>query len=549
MPRQRGSSTDPSTVSGKGEKSLGGGAAVADLRAIQEIIDSLEFSEPNADGPANRQDVWDAMAGDGTPNDPKLITNDHELQSMSIDATASYRVANNIDASLTSGWDDGLGWDPIVDFIGTFDGDGYVIKGLSATREEKDVGMMESIIEDNLEEVIFENSILYDFSMVGVDGRISAGTLAGELATAVAPRGPEQIIRDVLVIDSEVVGASAGGLAGSPTLQSRTERCGVLGCTIRHGESTNQDNLGGIYGQVSNFDWGGDDTEQYNYQIFNDLYALDNEIGESEGETGALFGDLYGSLRLDTNEEFSVDINNCVIYSSSGNEWVIGKISVDASEIVDTVNIDPLYIESGLDPLGEIDEYSDPIDEVIENYIVLKTDAMRGSNPIETMDGLDYNTVWATLESADGEDTPFDGFPMLAGLDADLQVAGQRFDAESLVGGIVSVLTGYEGGVESSAAGSGSRAGGDNSLAVGVRSNAGANNSIAVGNRTSVDTIGGGRIGVDQLVFGATQGTFADEALNNGEATLEIDEADGAVVLKIKDSTGTVNTATVAYDA
>lgn len=90
---------------------------------------------------------------------------------------------------------------------------------------------------------------------------------------------------------------------------------------------------------------------------------------------------------------------------------------------------------------------------------------------------------------------------------------------------------------------------GDNAVLIGHE--AGKTNSadgaVVIGSGTSVSVANGGRIGVDQLVFGGSRDTFVDADLNNEELTIELDETNSAFRLRGKDSTGTVQEATVAW--
>ncbi|UCE36204.1 MAG: peptidase A26 [Thermoplasmata archaeon] len=72
--------------------------------------------------------------GSGTPEDPYQISNVDELQNMHYDLTAHYILVNDIDASATSGWNSGAGFEPIGTFTGTFDGKGYKITNLYINR-------------------------------------------------------------------------------------------------------------------------------------------------------------------------------------------------------------------------------------------------------------------------------------------------------------------------------------------------------------------------------------------------------------------------------
>ena len=81
--------------------------------------------------------------GDGTADSPYLICTYQQLNLISADLTASYKLANNVDASESCGGDcdspSGSGWTPIGDnstdsaasrFTGSLDGEGYVISKL-----------------------------------------------------------------------------------------------------------------------------------------------------------------------------------------------------------------------------------------------------------------------------------------------------------------------------------------------------------------------------------------------------------------------------------
>lgn len=82
------------------------------------------------------------MTGSGTPESPYIITTVDELQSINDDLTAYYELGNDIDASATSGWNAGAGFEPIGTnsdkFTGSFDGNKCVISNLSINRPEED---------------------------------------------------------------------------------------------------------------------------------------------------------------------------------------------------------------------------------------------------------------------------------------------------------------------------------------------------------------------------------------------------------------------------
>ncbi|MCK5772193.1 MAG: hypothetical protein KAH57_00245 [Thermoplasmata archaeon] len=80
--------------------------------------------------------------GNGTAGNPYLISNITQLQNMSANLSAHYMLVEDIDASLTSGWNYGDGFDPIgyngARFTGSLDGNGHEISDLHVDRPGED---------------------------------------------------------------------------------------------------------------------------------------------------------------------------------------------------------------------------------------------------------------------------------------------------------------------------------------------------------------------------------------------------------------------------
>ena len=77
------------------------------------------------------------MTGSGTQSDPYIIYDVNDLQAMNDDLTAYYELGGDIDASATSGWNEGAGFLPIgdgADFTGHFDGKDFAIDQLFINR-------------------------------------------------------------------------------------------------------------------------------------------------------------------------------------------------------------------------------------------------------------------------------------------------------------------------------------------------------------------------------------------------------------------------------
>jgi hypothetical protein len=83
------------------------------------------------------------LSGSGTADNPYIITNTDELNSMRQNLAAHYKLGNNIDLSNSLVWDNGRGWNTIganssASFTGSFDGNGYTITGLNINKPNID---------------------------------------------------------------------------------------------------------------------------------------------------------------------------------------------------------------------------------------------------------------------------------------------------------------------------------------------------------------------------------------------------------------------------
>ena len=79
------------------------------------------------------------MTGSGTLIDPYIVTSCSQLQNMSINLSANYKLANDIDCSATSSWNAGAGFEPVGKdgnniFSGSFNGNNKKITGLFINR-------------------------------------------------------------------------------------------------------------------------------------------------------------------------------------------------------------------------------------------------------------------------------------------------------------------------------------------------------------------------------------------------------------------------------
>jgi len=105
------------------------------------------------------------LIGNGTVLDPYQVDNASAFQSIGNEPTANYTLTADIDASNSSEWNDGAGFEPIGNdsqpFTGSFNGGGYVIQDLTISIEPADQG------ENGGDAAPFNRTLGATFSNVG----------------------------------------------------------------------------------------------------------------------------------------------------------------------------------------------------------------------------------------------------------------------------------------------------------------------------------------------------------------------------------------------
>lgn len=112
--------------------------------------------------------------GNGTANSPFLIEDAEDLNAIRYHLTSSFRLISNINLNIAP-YNEGLGWNPINEFAGTLDGDGYIISNLYINRPNNDsIGFFGSITNKlfNIKNIVLDN--------VYVSGRNNVGILIGQ---------------------------------------------------------------------------------------------------------------------------------------------------------------------------------------------------------------------------------------------------------------------------------------------------------------------------------------------------------------------------------
>ena len=235
--------------------------------------------------------------GNGTVESPFLIYNVHDLQNMSTGLTAHYALANNINASKTTGWNSGSGFVPVGDggsqFSGSFDGGNFTITRLYINRPSlNSVGLFGYVSSQaSISNIQLVNSTTVGGDYVGslagscwgvisyasvsgsVDGDNRVGGLAGSLINNVV----EYSSSDVDVTGITYIGGLVGWVNPSSTVKY----------SYSSGSVSNKDNtqwiyLGGLVGES-----GG--TVSYSYST-----ARVDAVGATSSSYGYAVGGLVG---------------------------------------------------------------------------------------------------------------------------------------------------------------------------------------------------------------------------------------------------------------
>lgn len=191
------------------------------------------------------------LEGAGTQEDPYVITNATELQSMNEDLDAHYVLGNDVDASETSNWNGGEGFEPIGDeddpFTGTFDGKRHVIEGLTIRLPRDDEVGMFGVSSGTVRNVHLEDA--------RVEGLFSTGTLIGlnngdvrNVSASGEVTSDEDQILGGLVGYSEAPESSIHAATSSVTVTNGDVQTGGL-VGASNGEIVNSYALGDVSGE------------------------------------------------------------------------------------------------------------------------------------------------------------------------------------------------------------------------------------------------------------------------------------------------------------
>ncbi|WP_148416584.1 PKD domain-containing protein [Haloferax sp. KTX1] len=334
----------------------------------------------------------------------------------------NYVLTEDIDASETSSWNGGAGFDPVGDenseFAGTFDGNGHAVSELTIDRGGTySVGL---------------------FSEVGSGGTITNVSLAGGSVTGARRVGQLTGFNDGTIEDAHATGATTGtervgGLVG--------RNDGTLRRSSASGERTRgTDWVGGLVG--------------YNRGTVDRSFAARAVVGEGGSFDGASVGGLVGVTTGAITDSYATGAVSGSWYvggvlgsyqmapgGTVRRSYATGALSIgDETQgiggIVGGSAVSPVTVERAYWDVGTTNEASvndgtgwDPITVTEVGGFGATADTapapeMRGASAETNLTALDFSGTWETVERGD-TDAATGGYPILRSLDRGDQLRAQ----------------------------------------------------------------------------------------------------------------------------
>lgn len=169
--------------------------------------------------------------GKGTVADPYQIATAGDLQQISRDPNACYKLVSDIDCSQ-------LQYKTISDFKGSLDGDGHVISNLAI----RSSGESKTALFGYATDATIKNLDFYNCSMY-LEGASEAGLIAGTATRTIF----ENIHVRKLTVNGDNYRETFGGLAGRGWLNTKFTSCEVTGADI---DLPSCPTAGGIVGEI-----------------------------------------------------------------------------------------------------------------------------------------------------------------------------------------------------------------------------------------------------------------------------------------------------------
>ncbi|MDR9382682.1 MAG: hypothetical protein RI560_13565, partial [Natronomonas sp.] len=326
-------------------------------------------------------------SGDGSTDDPYEIDSLAKLQCIKQDLDAHYELVSDVDASATSGWNGGKGFEPIGNFsqpfTGTFDGNANSIEGLAIDRPNDNfVGLFGAAVGTTDSRPLIGNLRLEGVNITGQAGSHRyAGTGGGGVAGLLGGVNAETNTSHARIVNVSVNGtitADGGGynvagiVAGAVDFEGRSNGFLLEDQAVFTGEidAPGVTQVGGMVSRTG-----------YETSLSTGYVVADITAGS---EVGGIVG--HSSTKPSTFEEMYYAGN---ISGDSNVGAIVGLVGDDGDDFQSSV-----YWDSSL----ESDGFGVRDEDGTVDMTPLSTAEMQGVTAEENMD-FDWDGTWQSVAS------------------------------------------------------------------------------------------------------------------------------------------------------
>jgi hypothetical protein len=340
--------------------------------------------------------VDESVVLDTSPLSTVRIYNCTDLQNIKNVPSSNFILQNNIDCSMTSNWNSGAGFEPIVGFSGNFEGAGYVISGIYINRpSQNNVGLF-SDLSGNISNVKVVNAnvtggerftgILVGYNTGTISSSFVTGTVSGWYNAGGFVGYSGGIIRDSYSTANVNVVDESGGFVGLAY--------GIITNCHATGTISGDGHIGGFVGYS-----GGTISNCYATGAVSGRFSVGGFVGAQGTETisnsyatGTVNGGSY------TGGFVGLQSNGYTVLAKVSNSYSTGRVNGNGGgftgysegQIVENSYYDSITSGKSDSGLGEPKSTSD-----------MKTDSTF------TSVGWDFENIWKTDSNTNG------GYPTL----------------------------------------------------------------------------------------------------------------------------------------
>jgi hypothetical protein len=306
-------------------------------------------------GPEGVQTTRHAI-GSPNPTPTNIWTLDHLNVNVRNNPNGNFRLTGNIDLGPAAGWNGGAGWQPIVYFNGTLDGNGFQIRNLTINRPEgwsvalfgqvdqaiiRNVGVTNVNVRGNafvggLAGIISDSQVTSSYAegtVTASTGQFGAGlnvgVFAGQISSSEVTRS---YARGTVTGAATVIGGFAGSIDDAWGSRSVVREC-YARTEVTPSMTTSTVAAGGLAGQAVNSE-------------VVDVYAMGNTSAntvQGRGKVGGVIGEIIGTVQFD----FAFSRNRVVDWAvalPNGKAGTYGLITGDA-----VIHISALFWDRTID--------------------------------------------------------------------------------------------------------------------------------------------------------------------------------------------------------